>query len=236
MKSLIGKKVGMTQLFAEDGTAYPVTVVEVSPNVITAIKTVEKDGYSAVQIGFGDIKEKRLNKPQLGQFKKANVAAKASLHELELSEIGALQVGEALTVNQFKPGDIVDVIGVSKGKGYSGAIKRWHFKIGPKGHGASGPHRSQGSMATVGRTNNRVHPGKKMAGHHGNKQTTVLNLLVVGVDEARNALLIRGGLPGPNKGLLKIRSAIKVQLGQVQVAKPLISRLTKPAAEEAEVK
>ena len=236
MKSLIGKKVGMTQLFAEDGTAYPVTVVEVSPNVITAIKTVEKDGYSAVQIGFGDIKEKRLNKPQLGQFKKANVAVKASLHELELSEIGALQVGEALTVNQFKPGDIVDVLGVSKGKGYSGAIKRWHFKIGPKGHGASGPHRSQGSMATVGRTNNRVHPGKKMAGHHGNKQTTVLNLLVVGVDEARNALLIRGGLPGPNKGLLKIRSAIKVQLGQVQVAKPLISRLTKPAAEEAEVK
>ena len=236
MKSLIGKKVGMTQLFAEDGTAYPVTVVEVSPNVITAIKTVEKDGYSAVQIGFGDIKEKRLNKPKLGQFKKANVAAKASLHELELSEIGALQVGEALTVNQFKPGDIVDVIGVSKGKGYSGAIKRWHFKIGPKGHGASGPHRSQGSMATVGRTNNRVHPGKKMAGHHGNKQTTVLNLLVVGVDEARNALLIRGGLPGPNKSLLKIRSAIKVQLGQVQVAKPLISRLTKPAAEEAEVK
>jgi len=236
MKSLIGKKVGMTQLFAEDGTAYPVTVVEVSPNVITAIKTVEKDGYSAVQIGFGDIKEKRLNKPQLGQFKKANVAAKASLHELELSEIGVLQVGEALTVNQFKPGDIVDVLGVSKGKGYSGAIKRWHFKIGPKGHGASGPHRSQGSMATVGRTNNRVHPGKKMAGHHGNKQTTVLNLLVVGVDEARNALLIRGGLPGPNKGLLKIRSAIKVQLGQVQVAKPLISRLTKPAAEEAEVK
>jgi large subunit ribosomal protein L3 len=236
MKSLIGKKVGMTQLFAEDGTAYPVTVVEVSPNVVTAIKTVEKDGYSAVQVGFGDIKEKRLNKPQLGQFKKVNVAAKASLHELELSEIGSLQVGEALTVNQFKPGDVVDVIGVSKGKGYSGAIKRWHFKIGPKAHGASGPHRSQGSMATVGRTNNRVHPGKKMAGHHGNKQTTVLNLLVVGVDEARNALLIRGGLPGPNKGLLKIRSAIKVQLGQAQVAKPLISRLTQPAAEQAEVK
>lgn len=224
MKSLIGKKVGMTQVFAEDGTAYPVTVVEVTPNVVTAIKTVEKDGYSAIQIGFGDIKEKRLNKPELGQFKKANVAAKASLHELQLSDASAIQVGDALTVNQFKVGDVVDVIGISKGKGYSGAIKRWHFKIGPKGHGASGPHRSQGSMATVGRTNNRVHPGKKMAGHHGNQQTTVLNLLVVGVDEARNALLIRGGLPGPNKGLLKIRTAVKTQLGQPLVAKPLINR------------
>jgi large subunit ribosomal protein L3 len=224
MKSLIGKKVGMTQVFAEDGTAYPVTVVEVTPNVVTAIKTVEKDGYSAIQIGFGDIKEKRLNKPELGQFKKANVAAKASLHELQLSDTSAIQVGDALTVNQFKVGDVVDVIGISKGKGYSGAIKRWHFKIGPKGHGASGPHRSQGSMATVGRTNNRVHPGKKMAGHHGNQQTTVLNLLVVGVDEARNALLIRGGLPGPNKGLLKIRTAVKTQLGQPLVAKPLINR------------
>jgi large subunit ribosomal protein L3 len=236
MKSLIGKKVGMTQVFAEDGTAYPVTVVEVTPNVVTAIKTVEKDGYSAIQIGFGDIKEKRLNKPELGQFKKANVAAKASLHELQLSDASAIQVGDALTVNQFKVGDVVDVIGISKGKGYSGAIKRWHFKIGPKGHGASGPHRSQGSMATVGRTNNRVHPGKKMAGHHGNQQTTVLNLLVVGVDEARNALLIRGGLPGPNKGLLKIRSAVKTQLGQPLVAKPLINRQSQPAAEQAEGK
>jgi large subunit ribosomal protein L3 len=236
MKSLIGKKVGMTQVFAEDGTAYPVTVVEVTPNVVTAIKTVEKDGYSAIQIGFGDIKEKRLNKPELGQFKKANVAAKASLHELQLSDASAIQVGDALTVNQFKVGDVVDVIGISKGKGYSGAIKRWHFKIGPKGHGASGPHRSQGSMATVGRTNNRVHPGKKMAGHHGNQQTTVLNLLVVGVDEARNALLIRGGLPGPNKGLLKIRTAVKTQLGQPLVAKPLINRQSQPAAEKAEGK
>jgi large subunit ribosomal protein L3 len=234
MKSIIGKKIGMTQVFAEDGTAYPVTVVEVSPNVITAIKSVEKDGYEAVQVGFGDIKEKRLNKPKLGQFKKANVAVKASLHELQFADQSNFKVGDAITVTTFAVGDVVDVIGVSKGKGFSGAIKRWHFKIGPKAHGASGPHRSQGSMATVGRTNNRVHPGKKMAGHHGNKQTTVLNLLVVGVDEARQALLIRGGLPGPNKGLLKIRTAVKVQLGQPLTAKPLITRLPKPAAEQAE--
>jgi large subunit ribosomal protein L3 len=224
MKALIGRKMGMTQVFAEDGTTYPVTVVEVLPNVITQIKSVEKDGYVAVQIGYNDVKESRLNKPELGVFKKLDLAPKQYLHEVQFDDVSTFKVGDALNVGLFSTGDIVDVIGTSKGKGYSGAIKRWHFKISPKSHGASWPHRGPGSMATVGRTNNRIHPGKKMAGHHGNEQATIINLLVVGVDVAKNALLIKGGLPGPNKGFLYIRSAVKVQLGKPQVVKPLIQR------------
>jgi len=224
MKALIGRKMGMTQVFAEDGTTYPVTVVEVLPNVITQLKTVEKDGYVAVQIGYQDIKESRLNKPELGVFKKLDMTPKQSLHEIKFDDVSNFKVGDALRVSLFEQGDMVDVVGVSKGKGYSGSIKRWHFKISPKSHGASWPHRGPGSMATVGRTNNRVHPGKKMAGHHGNEQATILNLVVVGVDEAKNALLIKGGLPGPNKGFLYIRNAVKVQLGKPQVVKPLINR------------
>jgi large subunit ribosomal protein L3 len=229
MKALIGRKMGMTQVFAEDGTTYPVTVVEVLPNVITQIKSVEKDGYVAVQIGYNDVKESRLNKPELGVFKKLDLAPKQYLHEVKFADVSSFKVGDALNVGLFAAGDIVDVIGTSKGKGYSGAIKRWHFKISPKSHGASWPHRGPGSMATVGRTNNRIHPGKKMAGHHGNEQATIINLLVVGVDVAKNALLIKGGLPGPNKGFLYIRSAVKVQLGKPQVVKPLIQRQSSAA-------
>ena len=224
MKALIGRKMGMTQVFAEDGTTYPVTVVEVLPNTITAIKTKEKDGYVGVQIGYKDIAEKRLNKPALGVYKKINVTAKTQLGELPFTDVSNLKVGDNLDVTVFKNGDIVDVIGTSKGKGFSGTIKRYHNTISPKSHGASYPHRGPGSMATVGRTNNRVHPGKHMAGHHGEKQATIINLLVVGVDKAKNALLVRGGIPGPNLGYVMIRSAIKTQLGQALVAKPLINR------------
>ncbi len=222
MKALIGRKMGMTQVFAEDGTTYPVTVVEVLPNVITNVKSKEKDGYIGLQVGYQDVKESRLTKPALGVFKKLNLAPKQYLHELPFTDVSPYKIGDALTVNLFKAGDMVDVIGTSKGKGFSGSIKRWHFTISPKSHGASWPHRGPGSMATVGRTNNRVHPGKKMAGHHGNQQATVLNLLIVGVDEARNALLIRGGIPGPNKSFIFVRQAVKTQIGQVQVAKTLI--------------
>jgi large subunit ribosomal protein L3 len=215
---------GMTQVFAEDGTTYPVTVVEVLPNTITAIKTKEKDGYVGVQIGYKDIAEKRLNKPALGVYKKINVTAKTQLGELPFTDVSNLKVGDNLDVTVFKNGDVVDVIGTSKGKGFSGTIKRYHNTISPKSHGASYPHRGPGSMATVGRTNNRVHPGKHMAGHHGEKQATIINLLVVGVDKAKNAILVRGGIPGPNLGYVMIRSAIKTQLGQALVAKPLINR------------
>jgi large subunit ribosomal protein L3 len=224
MKALIGRKMGMTQVFAEDGTTYPVTVIEVLPNTITAIKTKEKDGYVGVQIGYKDIAEKRLNKPALGVYKKINVTAKTQLGELPFTDVSNLKVGDNLDVTVFKNGDVVDVIGTSKGKGFSGTIKRYHNTISPKSHGASYPHRGPGSMATVGRTNNRVHPGKHMAGHHGEKQATIINLLVVGVDKAKNALLVRGGIPGPNLGYVMIRSAIKTQLGQALVAKPLINR------------
>jgi large subunit ribosomal protein L3 len=224
MKALIGRKMGMTQVFAEDGTTYPVTVVEVLPNTITAIKTKEKDGYVGVQIGYKDIAEKRLNKPALGVYKKINVTAKTQLGELPFTDVSNLKVGDNLDVTVFKNGDVVDVIGTSKGKGFSGTIKRYHNTISPKSHGASYPHRGPGSMATVGRTNNRVHPGKHMAGHHGEKQATIINLLVVGVDKAKNAILVRGGIPGPNLGYVMIRSAIKTQLGQALVAKPLINR------------
>jgi large subunit ribosomal protein L3 len=224
MKALIGRKMGMTQVFAEDGTTYPVTVIEVLPNVITAIKSQEKDGYVGVQVGFQDVEEKRLNKPALGVYKKLNLPAKKRLGELPMTDVSALKVGDALTVTLFKNGDMVDVIGTSKGKGFSGTVKRYHNTISPKSHGASWPHRGAGSMATVGRTNNRIHPGKHMAGHHGDKQATVLNLLVVGVDLAKNALLVRGGIPGATLSYVMVRSAIKTQLGQTQVAKPLINR------------
>ncbi len=224
MKTLIGRKMGMTQVFAEDGTTYPVTVIEVLPNTITALKTKEKDGYVAVQIGYQDVEEKRLSKPALGVYKKINVAPKKKLGELFYTDVNGFKVGDNLDVTQFKNGDVVDVIGTSKGKGYSGTVKRYHNTISPKSHGASWPHRGAGSMATVGRTNNRIHPGKHMAGHHGKKQATILNLLVVGVDKAKNALLVRGGIPGPNLGYVVVRSAIKTQLGQALVAKPLIDR------------
>lgn len=224
MKALIGRKMGMTQVFAEDGTTYPVTVIEVLPNIITAIKNQEKDGYVGVQVGYLDVEEKRLNKPALGVYKKLNLPAKQTLSELPFSDVSNLKVGDQLDVTLFKNGDIVDVIGTSKGKGFTGTIKRYHHTISPKSHGASYPHRGPGSMATVGRTNNRVHPGKTMAGHHGKKQATIINLLVVGVDKAKNALLVRGGIPGPNLGYVMIRTAIKTQLGQPLVAKPLINR------------
>jgi large subunit ribosomal protein L3 len=224
MKTLIGRKMGMTQVFAEDGTTYPVTVIEVLPNTITAIKTKEKDGYVAVQVGYQDVQEKRLNKPALGVYKKINVAPKKKLAELLFTDVSSFKVGDNLDASIFKNGDVVDVIGTSKGKGFSGTVKRYHNTISPKSHGASWPHRGAGSMATVGRTNNRIHPGKHMAGHHGNQQATILNLLVVGVDVAKSAILVRGGIPGPNLGYVVVRSAIKTQLGQALVAKPLINR------------
>lgn len=235
MKAIIGRKMGMTQIFAADGTVYPVTVLEVLPNIVTQIKTKEKDGYNAIQVGFEELKASRANKPELGIFEKAHTTPKQNLAELPFEDVSAYKLGDTISVSQFVPGDIVDVIGTSKAKGFSGSIKRWHHKIGPKGHGAGYPHRGPGSLATVGRTNNRVHPGKKMAGHHGNQQATIINLLVVGVDVTKNALLVKGGLPGPKKSLVTVRSAIKVQLGLTQVAKPLVivAKAEAPKAEAA---
>ena len=216
MKSILGRKVGMTQVFTTEGTMIPVTVVEVLPNVVLQKKTTEKDGYEALQIGYEEKRENITTKPLKGVFAKANTTTKQFIKEIKGDELNNYQVGDSVTVDIFKAGDPVDVIGTSKGKGFSGSVKRHGNRIGPKGHG-SGYHRGVGSMATVGLTNNRVHPGKKMPGHDGNEQTTILNLEVVSVDVAKNAILIKGCIPGPNKGLVTIRSAVKVQKGSPKV-------------------
>jgi large subunit ribosomal protein L3 len=235
MKAIVGRKVGMTQLFTNDGKSHSVTVIEVLPNVITQIKTVATDGYDAVQVGYEELKESRASKPEKGIFAKAGTTPKQNLFEIPVTDINKYKVGDKIDVSIFQPGDVVDVIGVSKGKGFSGAIKRWHYTIGPKGHGGGYPHRSAGSMATVGRTNNRVHPGKKMAGHHGHQQATILNLVVLSTDISKNALVVRGGVPGPKKSLLTIRSAIKQQLGHPFDLKPLHAVVKEePKAEAAE--
>ncbi|MCD8195505.1 MAG: 50S ribosomal protein L3 [Coprobacillus sp.] len=233
MKAIIGRKVGMTEVFAEDGTMYPVTVVEVLPNVVTQVKTIEKDGYAAIQVGYEDKKESRANKPEKGIAAKANTVPHQFLRELRADEMLNYQVGDKITVDIFKAGDIVDVIGTSKGKGFEGAIKRWHQKIGPKGHG-SGYHRGSGTFANNGRTNNRVLPGKHMPGHGGHKSATILNLQVIQVIPEKNAILIKGGIPGPNKSVVQIRTAIKTQLKK-KTLKPLIVRNVEETIVEEEV-
>src|SRR5574344_784964 len=208
MKQIIGRKMGMTQVYGEDGTMYAVTVVEVLPNVVTQKKTNEKEGYASIQVGYEDKKEKNLNKCEKGIFAKANVTGKANLFELKGDEMTKFEVGQEITCDLFTKGEQIDVIGTSKGRGYAGTIKRWGHKIGPKGHG-SGYHRGQGSFANNGRCNNRVIPGKKMSGHMGNQSATVLNQVVVDSNKEMNYILVSGGVPGPKKGLVKIRSAIK---------------------------
>lgn len=232
MKEILGRKMGMTEVFAQDGTMYAVTVIEVLPNVVTQVKTIEKDGYHALQVGFEEKKESKVNKAERGHFAKAGVKATKVLKEIKGDELTNYNVGDSVTADIFKAGDVVDVIGVSKGRGYAGVIKRWGHAIGPKGHG-SGYHRGQGSFANNGRNNARVIPGKKMSGHHGNKSATILNQLVVEVNAEKNYILVRGSVPGAKKSLVTVRSAVKTQLGQKEVVKPLID-LT-PVVEEAKV-
>lgn len=231
MKAILGRKMGMTQVFAEDGTMYAVTVVEVLPNVITQIKTLEKDGYQAIQVGYEDKKESRANKCELGIVKKTGTPCKYHHVELIGDELANFKVGDVLPIDLFKVGDVIDAVGTSKGRGYSGTIKRWNGSIGPKGHG-SGYHRQQGSFANNGRCNNRVIPGKHMSGHMGNQSATVLNLLVVAVNPEKNYILVKGALPGPKKSLVTLRSAIKTQLGTSKIIKPIINR----AAAKEEIK
>ena len=235
MKAILGRKMGMTEVFAEDGTIYPVTVVEVLPNVVTQVKTVEKDGYVAVQVGYEEKKVSRANKPELGIAKKANTVPHEVSKELRGDEMAAYQLGDVITVDLFKKGDIVDVIGKGKGHGYSGVIKRWNQHIGPKGHG-SGYHRGQGTFANNGRYNHGVMPGKHMSGHYGNDSVTILNLTVVDVNVEKNYMLIKGGLPGAKKSIVTIRSAVK-DVKNVKPVKNLIDRSPKeeaPAVEEAQ--
>ena len=204
-KGIIGRKVGMTQLFTENGKVVPVTVLEAGPCVVVMKKTVETDGYNAVQLGFEDIREKLVTKPLKGHFDKAKVAYKRVLKEFDLDE--ALNVGDIIKADTFAAGDKVDVTGTSKGKGYQGAIKRHGYHIGPKAHG-SGYHRHQGSMG-ANTDPSRVMKGKGMPGHMGSEQVTVQNLDIVKVDAENNLIAIKGAIPGPNGGLVIVRTAIK---------------------------
>ena len=233
MKQIIGRKMGMTEVFAKDGTMYAVTVIEVLPNVVVQVKTLEKDGYEALQVGFEEKKESKVNKAEKGHFAKANVPAMKVLGEIKGDELANYKVGDKITADIFKAGDVVDVIGTSKGRGYAGVIKRWGHAIGPKGHG-SGYHRGQGSFANNGRNNARVIPGKKMSGHHGNLSATILNQLVVETNAEKNYILVRGSVPGAKKSLVVVRSAVKVQLGKPEKVHELIDfEAEKRAAEEA---
>jgi large subunit ribosomal protein L3 len=206
---LVGKKSGMTRVFTEDGASVPVTVIEVSPNRVTRLKTEESDGYTAIQVTAGDVKQNRVSKPVAGEFAKASVTAGRGLWEFRVDELPEeLEVGGEITVEQFEEGQKVDVRGVSKGKGYAGTIKRWNFRGQDNTHGNSISHRAPGSIGMC-QTPGRVFKGKKMSGHLGNVKVTTQNLEVVRVDNERNLLLIKGAVPGPAGGDVYIRPAVK---------------------------
>lgn len=205
--ALIGKKLGMTRLFTEDGRWIEVTVVEAGPCTVVQRKTKDHDGYDAVQIGFGDIAEARCNKPTLGHFKKAGVAPKRTLQELRVDGKSELNPGDEIKADIFETGDRVDVSGTSKGKGFAGAMKRHGFGGGPGGHG-SHFHRAPGSMG-MSATPARIQKGKKLPGHMGNRKVTVKNLEVVTVDPDRNLLMIRGCVPGANGGVITVSKTTK---------------------------
>jgi len=206
-KAIIGKKLGMSQIFTADGIVIPVTVVEAGPCPVVQKKTQEKDGYNALQVAFGDAKEKNVTKPVAGHFKKANVAPKKVLRELPIDNVEAYEIGQEITASIFAEGDHVDVVGTSKGKGFAGAVKRWNHHIGPKAHG-SGYHRGVGSMS-ANSSPSRVFKNKKMAGHLGNERVTVQNLTVARVDAARNLLLIKGAIPGAKGGIVVVKQSVK---------------------------
>lgn len=205
MKAILGKKVGMTQIFTGEGNVVPVTVVEAGPCVVVAKKTIESDGYNAIQVGFGAVKQSRVNKPETGHFKKAGVEVKKVLRELRTDDVASFEIGQEIKADIFENGDIIDVTGTIKGKGYAGAIKRYGQHRGPMAHGSK-YHRGHGSMGTRVA---KVYKGHHMPGHLGNVQRTIQNLKVVGVDAERNMLLIRGSIPGANGQIVTVKKAVK---------------------------
>ena len=207
-KGLVGKKLGMTQLFDQNGNVVPVTVVEVGPCVVTQKKTVEKDGYEAVQVGFGDLKANKVNKPMKGHFAKGDVAPKRVLREFRLEDCSALNVGDVLKADVFKEGERVDVTGISKGHGYAGVVKRWNAGRTPTSHGGGPVHRHAGSMGSS-TDPSRIFPGKIGAGHMGVEQVTVQNLDVVKVDPELNMIVVRGAIPGPKGGIVYLKNSVK---------------------------
>ena len=205
-KAIIGRKLGMTQIFTQDGKVIPVTVVEAGPCPVVQVKTVEKDGYKAVKLGFDEVSEKALNKPALGQFKKAGVKPQKTLKEFRNDN--EYNVGDVVTCEIFAEGDKVDVSGLTKGHGFTGVIKRWNNQRLKETHGVGPVHREVGSMG-ANSSPSRVFKNKHMAGQYGHENVTVQNLEIVKVDVARNALLIKGAVPGPVKGIVTIRTSVK---------------------------
>ena len=207
-KCMLGKKIGMTQIFTDDGTMIPVTVIKAGPVSVIQKKTVDTDGYNSIKVGFEDINERKVNKPTKGQYDKAGVSPKRYMKEFRIENIDAFEVGQEIKVqDMFNEGDKVDVSGVSKGKGFQGTVKRFRTRRGPSSHG-SGYHRGVGSMGAVSNPS-RVFKGKKLPGHMGNEKVTVLNLAVVRVDADRGLLLVKGAVPGPKGGLLIIKDSVK---------------------------
>ena len=206
MKGILGKKIGMTQVFTKNGKLIPVTVIEVEPNVVTQIKTVEKDGYDAIQLGCETVREKVSNKPKMGHTNKANTTPKRFLREIRGVNVNDYTLGQTISVDIFEAGEIVDVTGTSKGKGFQGVIKRHNQSTGPMGHGSQ-YHRGVGSLGTM--LPMHVLKGKKMPGQMGNVQRTVQNLEIISVDTENNCLLVKGNVPGAKKSLVIIKTAVK---------------------------
>ena len=207
-KAIIGRKLGMTQLFSADGKVIPVTVIEAGPCPVVQVKTLERDGYSAVKLGFDQVDEKKLNKPEAGLFKKTGIPAQKVLKEFKLDGAENMTVGSVVTCDTFVAGDRIDVSGVSKGHGFTGVIKKWNQQRLKETHGVGPVHREVGSMGAISNPS-RVFKGKHMPGHWGHENVTILNLEVVKVDKERNAILVKGAVPGPIKGIVTLRNSVK---------------------------
>ncbi len=207
-KAIIGRKVGMTQVFMDDGRVEPVTVIEAGPCYVSQIKTEDVDGYNSVQLAFGEVKAKNVNKSQAGTFKKAGIDAKRVLKEFKYDDVTKFALGQEIKADMFKEGDLVDVSGVTKGHGFSGVIKRWNHHRLKMTHGVGPVHREVGSMG-ANSTPSRVFKGKKMPGQYGHEAVTIQNLKVVRVDADRNLILVKGAIPGPKKSIVTIKSAVK---------------------------
>ncbi len=207
-KAIIGKKLGMTQLFTQDGKVIPVTVIEAGPCPVVQVKTLERDGYAAVKLGFGEVDDKKVSKPDAGQFKKAGVKAQKVMKEFKLDGAENMTVGTVITCDAFTAGDRVDISGITKGHGFSGVIKRWNQHRLKETHGVGPVHREVGSMG-ANSSPSRVFKNKNMPGQYGHENVTVLNLEVVKVDKERNAILVKGAVPGPVKGIVTLRNSVK---------------------------
>ena len=206
-KGIIGKKVGMTQIFDEKGNVVPVTLIEAGPCVVVQKKTVEHDGYDALQLAFVEAKEKHLTKAEMGHFKKAGISPKKHLKEFRLEDTSAYEVGSVVTVDTFAQGEKVDITGITKGRGYTGAIKRWNLHLLGKTHGIGPIHRQSGSMGVIDPA--RIFKNKKMAGQYGNEQVTILNLVAVKIDAEKNLIAVKGAVPGAKGSIVFIRDSVK---------------------------